>query len=107
MSQDYDRILSDVKDINKKYKQFQSKTAFKGLSHEEFKDKMRDDHKQLFDTQNFIFNRSVDGTMDPTVFSYMISKAKDVKRNKISNHDASKDVGQKLVDTFIKPNLKK
>ena len=45
--------------------------------------------------------------MDPTVFSYMISKAKDIQRNKISNHDASKDVGQKLVDTFIKPNLKK
>ena len=107
MSQDYDRILKDVKDINKKYKQFQNKTAFKGLSFEEFKDKMRDDHLKLFESQNFIFNRAVDGSMDPTVFSYMISKAKDIQKNKISNHDASRDVGQKLVDTFIKPNLKK
>ena len=69
--------------------------------------KMITDHKTLFDTQNFIFNRAVSGELDPTVFSYMITKAKDIKRNKISNHDASKDVGQKLVDTFIKPNLKK
>ena len=107
MNQDYDRILKDVKEINKKYKQFQSKSAYKGLTHEEFKDKMISDHKKLFDTQNFIFNRAVSGELDPTVFSYMITKAKEIQRNKISNHDASKDVGQKLVDTFIKPNLKK
>ena len=29
------------------------------------------------------------------------------KKNKVSNHDASVKVGQKLVDTFIKPNMDK
>jgi len=107
MNQDYDRIQKDVKEINKKYKQFQTKTAYKGLTHDEFKSIMTEDYKVLAESQSFIFGKAVDGTLDPIVFSYMVGKAKDIKKNKISNYDASKDVGQKLVDTFVKPHMKK
>ena len=107
MNRDYDKILNNVKEINKKYKQFQNKTAFKDLTHDEFKSKMAEDYKSLAESQSFIFGKAVDGSLDPTVFSYMISKAKDIQKNKISNYDASKDVGQKLVDTFVKPHMKK
>jgi hypothetical protein len=102
MNVDYDKILKDVKEINKKYSQFQSKTAFKDMTHDEFKDKMKIDYKQLAESHIFIFERAVVGALDTNVFSYMINKAKDIKKNKISNYDASKDVGQKLVDTFVK-----
>ena len=45
--------------------------------------------------------------MDLNVITYMINQAKEIQKNKISNHDASVNVGQKLVDTYIKPNLEK
>ena len=45
------------------------------------------------------------GELDNTVFTYMIEKAKAVQKNKMSNFEASKQVGEKLVDTFIKPKL--
>ena len=41
------------------------------------------------------------------MFSFMINKAKSVKKNNLSSFDASKQVGEKLVDSFIKPKLDK
>ena len=37
----------------------------------------------------------------------MINQAKDIKKNKISNHDASVKVGEKLVDKYVKPHMDK
>ena len=36
------------------------------------------------------------------MFEFMIHKAKSVQNNKMSNYEASKQVGEKLVDKFIK-----
>ena len=102
MNLDYDKIFSDVKEINKKYKQFQNKTLYSEMTHDEFKHEMKKTYQNLHDSLNFIFNRAVSGNLDTTVFSYMIQKAKDVTRNKISKYEASKDVGEKLVDSFVK-----
>ena len=41
------------------------------------------------------------------VITFMINKAKEIKKNKVSNYDASVKVGEKLVDKFIKPHLDK
>ena len=107
MSHNYDKILADVTSINKKFNQYQNKTKYQDMTHQDFTKEMEKDHPTLYSSMNFIFNRAVTGDLDPNVFSYMIKKAKEVQSNKTSNYDASKDVGQKLVDTFIKPNLKK
>lgn len=101
---DYDKILYQVKEINKKYKQFKNST---GKTQREFETEMKNEYSDLYDSFNFIFNRAVSGNLDTTVFSYMIQKAKAVKSNQMTNYDASKDVGQKLVDTFVKPKLDK
>jgi len=45
--------------------------------------------------------------MDLKVITYMINQAKEIKNKKVSNHNASVNVGQKLVDTFIKPKMDK
>ena len=45
--------------------------------------------------------------MDIEVITFMINKAKEVQKNKVSNYDASVKVGEKLVDKFIKPHLDK
>ena len=45
--------------------------------------------------------------MDIEVITFMINKANEIKKNKVSNYDASVKVGEKLVDKFIKPHLDK
>jgi hypothetical protein len=103
----YDLILSQVKELSKKYNQFINKKIYTDLSHEEFTTKMEVDYNYLNTNNKSIFNKTIEGRIDLTIFSYMINKAKDIQKNKISNHDASVDVGQKLVDAFVKPNLPK
>ena len=50
-----------------------------------------------------IFTQCITGHMDLNVIPYMINQAKEIQKNKLSNHDASVNVGQKLVDKFVKP----
>ena len=45
--------------------------------------------------------------MNIEMITVMFNKAKEVKKNKISNYDASVKIGEKLVEKFIKPELKK
>ena len=101
----YDLILSQVKELSKKYTQFINKKNYTDLSHDEFKKKMEGEYSYLNTNNKGIFNKTIEGHLDLIVFEYMIKKAKDIQKNKISNHDASVDVGKKLVDTFIKPNI--
>jgi hypothetical protein len=106
-STNYDQILEDVKQINKKFSKYKNKSDYKSMSFEDFKNQMGKEHNELHSSFNFIFNRAVSGNLDTNVFTYMIKKAKAVQKNKMSNFDASKQVGQKLVDTFVKPSTDK
>ena len=45
--------------------------------------------------------------MDINVLTYMINQAKNIKNNKISQEDASVKIGEKLVDTYVKPLIDK
>lgn len=105
---DYDMIHNSVKEINKKLKQYKKKEGnYKDLSKEEFEAKMKQEYNKFYEASPHIFNKTIIGTIDTTVFAYFIAKAKDMQKNKISKHDASVDIGQKLVDTFVKPHLNK
>ena len=104
-SPNYDKILNDAKEIQNKYTKFKNKTEYTTLTNNEFKNEMVTEYKGLHDSFNFIFNKAVSGNLDITVFTYMVEKAKAIQKHKISNSDASKQVGQKLLDTFGKPNI--
>lgn len=101
-STNYDKILTDVKGIVNNLEKFKNKKAFKNMTFEEFKKEMEQEYNELFTSFNFIFNRAVSGDMDINMFSFMIKKAKSVQKNNLSNFEASKQVGEKLVDSFIK-----
>jgi hypothetical protein len=106
-SPNYDKILNYAKEIQNKYKKFQNKTEYTTLTIDEFKNEMSKEYKELHDSFNSIFNKAVSGNLDIIVFTYMIEKAKAIQKNKISNSDASKQVGQKILETFGKPNIDK
>ena len=103
----YDKILNYVKDINNDLYKFKNKKAFENMTFDEFEQEMITKYNELHTSYNFIFNRAISGELDMNMFSYMINKAKSVQKNTISNFEASKQIGTKLVDTFIKPELEK
>lgn len=52
-----------------------------------------------------IFYSTLEGKMDLTTLEYMVTMAKQVQDKTKTQHDASVEVGQKLVDDFVKPSL--
>ena len=107
MDIDYDKLLLEIKKLNKESKDFTVKKINKDLSQKEFELLMKQKYNNIYTNFNSIFKKCIDNVMDLDVMIFMINKAKDVKKNKLSNYDASVKVGEKLVDTFIKPNIDK
>ena len=107
MEKDYDRILAEAKSLQQKTKSYKNKTFMKNATKEEFNQAMEKEFAYLKGELVVVFNQALNETLDLTVFSYMINKAKDIRKQKISSYDANVEVGQKLVDTFVKPHIKK
>lgn len=102
---DLNTIYFYSKDLTKDYNNYSSKKDFKNMNYEEFVEKMSIKYKFLKDNCNTIFEQCINGQMDLDILSYMVNQAKNIENKKISNHNASVNVGQKLVDKLIKPNL--
>jgi hypothetical protein len=107
MDINYDKLLLDIKILHKNYTDFTNKKRYKDLTEEQFLEQMTNDHGYVKEKFSSIFDKCVTGRMDLNVVTYMIKQAKDIAQNKISNYDASVNVGQKLVDKFIKPGMNK
>lgn len=107
MDIDYDKLLLEIKKLNKECKDFTVKKINKDLSQKEFELLMKQKYNNIYTNFNSVFIQCLNNVMDLDVMIFMINKAKDVKKNKLSNYDASVKVGEKLVDTFIKPNIDK
>ena len=104
---DLNTIYFSSKDLTKDYNNYSNKKDFKNDTYEEFVVKMEIKYEYLKTNCNSIFLQCIEGKMDLDILSYMINQAKNLEKNKISNHIADVNVGQKLVDKLIKPNLKK
>ena len=52
-----------------------------------------------------IFLKTLEGGLDMNQFSYMIEMASNVNDEKVSKHDASVKIGEKLVNEYVKPIL--
>ena len=103
----YDKILQDVKEIKNNLYKFNNKKAFNEMTFKEFEKEMINEYNELYTSFNFIFNKAISGELDISMFSFMINKAKSIQKKNITKFDASKDVGTKLVDTYIKPKINK
>jgi hypothetical protein len=107
MNINYDKLLIDIKKLQKDCKDYTNKKKYCDLSQTEFEEKMVKDYSYIKNNFASIFTQCITGHMDLNVITYMINQAKEIQKNKLSNHDASVNVGQKLVDTYIKPNIEK
>jgi len=104
---DYDIVLRQAKELLSDYKDYTNKKKFKNHTAQSFEAEMNGKYGYLKKNVVTIFNSCLKGDMNLKVLTYMINQAKELKKNNISNHDASVNVGQILVDTFVKPNLDK
>jgi len=102
---DYNLILKQSKELLSDYNDYSSKKKFKEYDYEKFESEMITTYSYLHKNINTIFNLCICGDMNLKILTYMINSAKDIKKNKISNYDASVKVGNVLVDTFVKPKI--
>lgn len=107
MDKDYDKILKEANNLLSDYNNYSNKKDFKNESYDSFKEIMIKKYEYLHNEVNSIFIQCIEGNMDIKILKFMITQAKEIQKNNISNHDASVKVGEKLVDKFIKPMLDK
>ena len=91
-------ILNKVETIQKKLSECKT---------DEDRKTVREEFRDFGMSYPAIFENIMQGTLDMKQFNYMINMAKKVKSNEKSQHDASVEVGQKLVDKYVKPVVKK
>ena len=108
---DYDRILRETKSLIKDIKNFKNKKDFKKCNVIEFETKMDEKYIYLKASTPMIYsnciNESVPFDTLNNILSCMIQQAKDLQKNKITNHEAEVKIGEKLVDVYVKPLVEK
>ena len=65
------------------------------------------EYNELYDMYPSIFKMACKGDMNIERLTYMLDMLDKIKNNNITEHDASVNVGQVLVDEIVKPNLEK
>lgn len=62
-------------------------------------------YKTFKENYPVLFNICCDPSSDISKLEFLIAMLKNVKENKMTTHVASANVGQKLFDEYIKPNI--
>ena len=91
---DYDKILRESEKMNNDVKKFLV------VSHTE--EEKNEFFESLQSRYSFLYNENM--SMDK--LRYMISMAKKIQDNKISEQNASVEVGKELFKEYIEPNIK-
>jgi len=99
---DGDRILKESREI---YRLYLNKKTESDFDTKTFIKTMKKKYKYLDDNCKTIFNLAVSDNYDYNRLSYMVEMAKKVSNDDISEFEASKQVGQVLVDEIVKPQL--
>ena len=102
----YDKIIDYVKEINNELKYLDNGEKYENV--EQLTEKMIQRFPDLNMNHPSILKSACAGSMkDIKMLEFMISKVKKIKRNQITEHDASVEVGQRLVDEIVKPQIEK
>ena len=95
-------LKNDYDELNKNTGELSDLNEIKSKLGKKYPD-LSDNYPSLF---NLVFNPVSTWDNDLKDLTKMVQLASKVKQKKISQHDASVEVGQKLVDKYVKPQLK-
>ena len=68
-------------------------------------EKLKEEFKDLNEGFPTIFTKVVEGTMDMGRLKFMLKMIGEIKKDKISKHEASIVVGKELVENIVKPQM--
>jgi len=93
-SNDVERIVSDM---------IKTKQYYRNKTVGQFEADMKERYPEFAESHQEIFKSVLSGSLDMNMFKYMISMLKQMERGNITERNASIEVGQVLVDKYVKP----
>ena len=78
-----------------------------GINEEELDIIVKKDYHSFIEQYPTIYKKIKDNTLDEDKFTYMLDMLSKVNNKEMTEFNASVDIGQKLVDHYVKPNLNK
>ena len=97
--EDPNSIIAEVSQIKQYYKKNKHKPDFAENAKVKFKD---------FEYKYpIIFKKIIENTLNNEEFVMMMNMMRKIQNEELSEHDASVQVGQHLVDKFVKPMINK
>jgi hypothetical protein len=99
-----EQIRQEVLAIMADTRLWHSQREFKGLTKDQFIDQMKIKYEYLHSNSSTLFERCIAGDINMSQFNYMLSMLEKVKAGK-DYEQVSVEVGQKLVDVYVKPML--
>jgi hypothetical protein len=106
-NKNFDLILLQSNNLLEDLRLYNSKNKFTNIPFDELKILMHKKYEYLHDNCLTIFTQCMENNMDISILEFMINQIKNIEKNKISKHDASIKVGEKLVEKYVKPMINK
>lgn len=96
-------LRREVAELNDETRKWQSKRAeYRDMSIETFTEQMKMKFEYLFTNSSTLFERCIKGDLNMEQFNYMVNMIDKVNSGK-DYQAVSQEVGQKLVDIYVKP----
>ena len=86
---------------------FDNKKSYQNLILDQFKHKLKKKYNNLSTKFPTIFEKTINGTMDMNRLKFMLNMINKVNNNEITEHNASVQIGEKLVNEYVKPMIDK
>ena len=99
------KIKEEVLALMADSRKWKAQREYSGITKEHFEETMKNTFNYLYTNSSTLFDRCIAGDLNIEQFNYMIAMLEKVNAGK-DFQDASKEVGQKLVDIYVKPILK-
>jgi hypothetical protein len=103
---DTTKLKSEVLSLGADTRIWHSKRDFRDMDRTEFVEAMKVKHEYLFTNSATLFERVMQGDLNMQQLDYMLAMIDKVNSGS-DYHETSVEVGQKLVDIYVKPMLDK
>ena len=98
-------VLDDVREMKNRIELYHLKKIDRHLTEDQFTSKLEKDYSKLYENFPSIFEKVMMGTLEISRLEFMLKMIQDIKKKKVTKHEASVVVGQELVDNIVKPEL--
>ena len=100
-------LRNEVAELNDETRKWQGKRPeYRDMSIETFAEQMKNKFEYLYTNSATLFERCIKGDLNMEQFNYMVNMIDKVNSGK-DYQAVSQEVGQKLVDIYVKPLIEK